>query len=339
MTKSKYAYVWSIFKGDRYIPGILISAWSIKRTNTKYDLVCMVTHDVSEKARKILRKNSIKVIEVPYIQGTTKFKTGRQQELYENWLNISYTKWNCLNLTQYKKIFLLDADVVVTQNIDYIFDKYKRPAGTFYNPWSYVKRSSIKNFYKYKKVIKPDLIKKALSKGGFVMIATSVLIKPNKKYFEKFKEMIKEQKQVEIYTKNNYSGADEQSIAYFMSVYNKGPQLSWDQLPQCFQYIPWHRNECCDNKSISYKKRRTRICDKIKVVHFFGEFLVWEVDFNKSEFKDLDIFLALIIDFLKKGNVTLKELNLKYPKSIERKINYESNKYFKVFPNEFKLKN
>ena len=53
------------------------------------------------------------------------------------------------------------------------------------------------------------------------MIATSVLIKPNKKYFEKFKEMIKEQKQVEIYTKNNYSGADEQSIAYFMSVYNK----------------------------------------------------------------------------------------------------------------------
>ena len=62
MTKSKYAYVWAIFKGDRYIPGILISSWSIKRTNTKYDLVCMVTHDVSEKARKILRKNSIKVI-------------------------------------------------------------------------------------------------------------------------------------------------------------------------------------------------------------------------------------------------------------------------------------
>ncbi len=52
-----------------------------------------------------------------------------------------------------------------------------------------------------------------------------------------------------------------------------------------------------------------------------------------------NIFLALSIDFLKKCNVTLKELNLKYPKSIGRKINYESNKYFKIFPNEFKLKN
>jgi len=338
MSNSKYAYVWAIFKGDRYIPGILISAWSIKRTNTKYDMVCIVTHDVSEKARKIMRKNSIKVIEVPYIQGQTKFKTQRQQELYQNWLNISYTKWNALNLTQYKKIFFLDADVIITQNIDYIFDKYKRNAGTFYNPWAYVKSSSIKNYYKFKKVIKPELIKKALTKKGFVLIASSVLLKPNKKYYEKFLQMIKEKKHVEIYTKNNYSATDEQSIAYFMSVYNKGPRLSWDNLPQCLQFISWHRNECCDNRSITYKKRRTRVCTKIKVIHFFGEILPWEVNYNKTKFDDLDIWLALCIDFLKNNKTTIKELNLTYPESIKRKINLK-NKYFKVFPEKYKIEN
>ena len=335
MPKSPYAYVWCIFKGDRYVPGVLISAWSIKRTNTKYDMVCIVTHDVPEKSRKIMRKNSIKVIEVPYIQGQTKFKTKRQQELYQNWLHISYTKWNVLNLTQYKKIFFLDADVIITQNIDNIFDKYKRNAGTFYNPWAYIKSSSIKNYYKFKKVIKPELIKKALTKNGFVLIATSVLLKPNKKDYEEFLQMIKEKKHVEVYTKNNYSGTDEQSIAYFMSVLNK---RSWDNIPQCYQFISWHRNECCDNKSIPYKKRRTRICNKIKIVHYFGQYLPWEFDFKKTEYEDLDVWLALCIEFLKNTKTTMKELDLKYPKSIERKINYK-NKYFKVFPEKYKIEN
>ena len=339
MTKSPYAYIWALFKGDRYLAGVLISAWSIKRTNTKYDLVCLVTDDVSKKAIKTLRKNNIKTVKVPYIQGEIKFKTARQQELYENWLNISYTKWNALNLTQYKKIFFLDADVIITQNIDSIFKKYKRPAGTFYNPWSYIKNSKIKNFYKFKKVIKPNLIKQALTQGGFVAIATSMLLKPNKKDFEQFLDMIKQKEHVEIYTKNNYSGTDEQSIVYYMSVYNKGPKLSWDQLPQCFQFLGWHRNECCDKKNTPYKYRKTRICDKIKVVHYFGQYLVWELNFKKVEHEDLEVYLALIIEFLKNSKTTIKELNIKYPESIDKEIDYENNKYFKVFPNEYKFKN
>ena len=135
MTKSPYAYVWALFKGDRYLAGVLISAWSIKRTNTKYDLICLVTPDVSNIGRKELAKICNKVIEINYIRVTRpKLKTTRQKELYKTWIDVSYTKWNILNLTQYKKVFFLDADTIVTKNIDSVFDK-KKISVNFYNPW------------------------------------------------------------------------------------------------------------------------------------------------------------------------------------------------------------
>lgn len=103
---SENAYVWVIFKGDRYIPGVLASAYSVKRTNTKYDLICLVTPDVSNIGRKELAKICNKVIEINYIRVTRpKLKTTRQKELYKTWIDVSYTKWNILNLTQYKKVF------------------------------------------------------------------------------------------------------------------------------------------------------------------------------------------------------------------------------------------
>ena len=124
---SENAYVWTIFKGDRYIPGVLVSAYSVKRTNTKYNLICLVTPDVTDIGRKELAKICTKVIEVPYIKAirTPNLTTKRQEELYKPWKSVSYTKWNVLNLTQYKKIFLLDADTIVTKNIDSVFDKKK----------------------------------------------------------------------------------------------------------------------------------------------------------------------------------------------------------------------
>ena len=38
---NKYAFVWLLMKGDRYLPGVLLSAYSIKRNKTENDLVIM----------------------------------------------------------------------------------------------------------------------------------------------------------------------------------------------------------------------------------------------------------------------------------------------------------
>jgi len=333
---SENAYVWTIFKGDRYIPGVLTSAYSVKRTNTKYDLICLVTPDVSDIGRKELSKICTKVIEMNYIRVTRpKLKTTRQKELYKTWIDVSYTKWNILNLTQYKKVFFLDADTIVTKNIDSVFDK-KKISATFYNPWSnkYIKTSKIKDYYGRKKIINSNLIQKGLTKSGYVLIASAVLIYPNKKHFNKYKQMLKNKNIVDIFSKNNYSAHDEQSLAYFMSVYEHGPKLTWYNLPQCYQFIPWLRNECCDDKSINYKRQKTKKCSKISVIHYFGMEAPWELDFNSDNiYPDTHVWLSICQEMLQQTKVNIKKINIKYPESIFKKLD-PNNINFKIFTKE-----
>ena len=334
---SENAYVWTIFKGDRYIPGVLVSAYSVKRTNTKYNLICLVTPDVTDIGRKELAKICTKVIEVPYIKAirTPNLTTKRQEELYKPWKSVSYTKWNVLNLTQYKKIFLLDADTIVTKNIDSIFDK-KKISATFYCPWSkkYSKFSPIKDHYGRKKIINPNLIKNALNKHGHVFVASSILLKPNKKYYNDYKKMLQKKEHFSNFIKKNGSMIDETSLAYFMSIYEYGPQLSWYNLPQCYQFIPWHRNECCDDKSIYYQRQKTKICPKISVIHYVGQDMPWELDFNSDDiYLDTHIWLSICQEMLQQTKVNIKKINIKYPESIFKKIN-PNNINFKVFTKE-----
>ena len=64
----KNAYVWLLMRGDSYMPGILVSAYSILQTKSSHDLVVMITEDVSEEAIKIMNSYGIQVYKVPYIR-------------------------------------------------------------------------------------------------------------------------------------------------------------------------------------------------------------------------------------------------------------------------------
>lgn len=64
-----YAWVVLVMKGDAYVPGALVTAESIKRTGSKYDVVCMVTPDVTKRDKLAIIFN--KVVEVPYISAET----------------------------------------------------------------------------------------------------------------------------------------------------------------------------------------------------------------------------------------------------------------------------
>ena len=131
-TKKKYAYVWLLMLGSVYLPGILVSAYSIKRLGTPHDLVCMVTKDVPQKTRKELLKVLDKVIEVPYLNFKIR-KFRKWKDRYSKFLHLLFTKWNCLNLTYYDKIFFLDADVIITRSLNHVFkiSTKKGPIGSF----------------------------------------------------------------------------------------------------------------------------------------------------------------------------------------------------------------
>lgn len=322
---TNYSYVWVIFKGDKYIPGAIVSAYSVKRTKPIYDLVCLITNDVSENAKINLSKVFDYIINIDYIKNKEGvLKSKQQKKIYDSWINVSYTKWNILGLTQYEKVFMLDADTIITQNIDHIFDLDKE-AGTFMNVWSdtYKKGSIVKDYYKNKKIITPDKIKYALNNNGFAVIASSILLKPNKQYFNNYKKMLSNENISKEFTGNNFSGFDESSLLYFMSIYEKGPKLSWINLNNCYQYIPWKNNHCC-------KLGETKLCNKIKVIHYFGIELPWEIDYSYANiYQDLMVWLSVCKEML--VNTDVRKNIFKYPNSIiQKKIYY--NKYFNLFP-------
>jgi alpha-N-acetylglucosamine transferase len=113
----KNAYVMLMMHADGYLPGVLVAAFSLIKTQTTADIVIMVTPDVSQEARQQIdtlntEKNKVIIWPVPYIQYASKpLKSARVRELYP-WIKTSYTKWNALTLS-YDKVILLDADMLV----------------------------------------------------------------------------------------------------------------------------------------------------------------------------------------------------------------------------------
>lgn len=117
-----FAYATLVMLGDKYVAGALALGQSLIDSGTRYDLVCMVTEDVSETAIQSLRATYHSVVTVPYIQfkcGT--MMTQRQKELYSDWIDYSFTKWQVFQLVVYDKVLYLDADHVVVRNVDHLF--------------------------------------------------------------------------------------------------------------------------------------------------------------------------------------------------------------------------
>jgi alpha-N-acetylglucosamine transferase len=256
---TKNAYVMLMFGGDSYTEGVMTVAYSLINTKTVCDIVCMVTPDVSEKARTRMKLLGIKVIDVPYLKFETKsMRSKRQRELY-TWNNVSYTKWNCMGLTQYEKILFLDADMLVVKNIDHVFDK-ATPASQFAN------KKTKHSKHVFGKTISPKQMRKALNKKMFVMDGGLLLIKPNAQQFKDYKVMVKN---MEPFGFESVGAADEQSMCYYMGVYDKGPRCTWYNLGSKYS-CSW-TVDC--KPADSY------------ILNFIGEIKPWNKD-TRKEFPD-----------------------------------------------------
>jgi alpha-N-acetylglucosamine transferase len=121
---SKYAYVTTLYGSNEYFLGTLMLGYSLSKINSNYDKVVLVTSDVNNNIRDIL-KNYFIVIDIEYIKvNTINFveKGGRFEEVF--------TKLQALALDQYDKIILLDSDMYILKNMDHLFE-LPAPAGLF----------------------------------------------------------------------------------------------------------------------------------------------------------------------------------------------------------------
>lgn len=264
---TKYAYVYVIFGGDRYVPGVYLSAYSLKKLNTKYDIVCMVTDDVSNEAIQHLKPVVDRIIKINYLNFRATMKTVGMRKRYPN-INKYFTKWNCMKLSEYEKIVYLDAATLVVKPIDHLF-KNNKPAGIFLSKEKdkiittkeIEKRFNNKTYpYKFPFV------------GGMI-----ILLKPSKKLFKNYVNMMKDNSDMfmKMYKKFG-SGPEELSLTYFMSYYDKGPKYEWKSLNRCYSYSHFKYIEK-EKKPCPYKE--------IKILNVSGKSKIWENE--PEEFEDI----------------------------------------------------
>lgn len=192
----RYTYVWLLMKGDNYLPGIYISVYSVIRTKSPHDLVVMVTDDVSQNAIKTIMnlqkftKQKLSIALIDYLEFDSIVLSEGHEKIYSAWKNISYTKWQMLNLP-HDKALLIDADAFVTRNIDNLFD-LTCPAGPFNSPYAvpfgfvynYIAEKMEKeDSYLPHGVLIPHANVDNALKHGVVLVASTILLEPSKKDF------------------------------------------------------------------------------------------------------------------------------------------------------------
>jgi lipopolysaccharide biosynthesis glycosyltransferase len=120
-----YAYVTLIMLGDRYIPGAIVLAHTIRRLDSQADLVVLVTPDVSEDGKKIMSQFFDRVILVKPIH-VPNWRTKKQK--HRLYLDYVFTKFHLFNLN-YKKVLMIDADALILKYPDHLFS-LDAPAGS-----------------------------------------------------------------------------------------------------------------------------------------------------------------------------------------------------------------
>lgn len=268
---SKNAYVMCMFKSDGYLPGVFVMVESIrKNTEKKYDIVCMVTNDVSDMAKRMMLAFNIKVLVVDYIE-TTDFNRPCLLKRYPS-IHKFFTKWNCLRLTQYNKILFLDIDMVVVGNIDPIF-KINTPA---------TRLILNDNIYKsgekqlIAKMITPDLVdgdsvpslitKEVLFEYGGSIDGGCMLLTPNiddfKNYIVYLKTFDPESKHYDL---KAIPGDDELTLLHFY--YKKG--TLWNFLDIQWSFIQYHYGDL--PYAIALQDNNS-----IKILNFIGIYKPWD---------------------------------------------------------------
>jgi len=270
--KSNYAYVVLIMLGDRYLPGLITTLHSIRRTNTSNNLVVMYTNDVSKSTIDYASKICDYTVQVDKICHPSKpMRTERQREIYSKWVSCSYTKLECIRLP-YEKVLFMDIDTVVMDNIDHLF-QMQTPASPFSSPFQRPLGSG-KNFYstrdniddtgypKHNTFLTRKQIMDSFFSGGSICTATSLLLTPSLTDFDRMMNILKVKYPNEFGFSQLNAGGDEQLLTYYYTVSSDGPKIGWHNIHQRYNFIAWKKGYIRDEAPM--------------IMHFFSDVKPWE---------------------------------------------------------------
>ncbi|XP_048489335.1 glycogenin-1 isoform X2 [Plutella xylostella] len=105
---------------DSYALGALVLAHSLQRAGSVYSAVVLITPSVTDAMRERLRAVFADVIIVDVLDSRD---AAHLALLQRPELGITFTKIHCWGLTQFEKCVFLDADALVVQNCDELFER------------------------------------------------------------------------------------------------------------------------------------------------------------------------------------------------------------------------
>jgi hypothetical protein len=111
------AYVTMLTGGDSYVPGGEVLGRSLRASGTREAMIAMVTADVSKVARRALEKQGWSVRDIASLPSK-----GNGHPLFPRFDHV-FAKLRAWQLTDFAKVVLLDADTLVLQNVDDLFDR------------------------------------------------------------------------------------------------------------------------------------------------------------------------------------------------------------------------
>lgn len=114
----KRAYVTLISGSDAYVPGVEALGRSLRKSGTREERIVMVTSDVSPAARRAVSEQGWSVREVEPLSAPNNGK----DVLFRRFGGV-FTKLRAWELTDLDKVVFLDADTLVLQNVDELFDR------------------------------------------------------------------------------------------------------------------------------------------------------------------------------------------------------------------------
>lgn len=133
------SYITSITT-DNYLEGVLILNKSLKRVGAKYPLSVLISKGVSHKVEQILEKKGISTIRAS--QKLIIDKNIKENEIsnVKHW-DFTFDKLLVFGLVQFEKLVFLDSDLLLLENIDFLFERphmTATKADTVIKDWDYL---------------------------------------------------------------------------------------------------------------------------------------------------------------------------------------------------------
>jgi len=242
----KYSFV-TYLGTDHFLPGVLTLNASFKKYNKTYDLVVLVSDLVSDSVINLLDLKKIKYKRIKQIKNPQKLENDERNFKY------MYTKLRIFEMIEYDKIVYFDADMIVCNNIEALFDVPHMSAvvaGGLYpgnESWRYFN-------------------------------AGLLVVEPDKDLFDRLISSI-----------NQLPSNDGSDQGFLHSFYKDWPLNQTLHLDHKFNVPSFYIDEYCKLSDYNFLYKKRSLDTNISIIHYWGPCKPWEIEIEllkrKSDIK------------------------------------------------------